>query len=298
MALKELHKAEKVSNIRLFGKFLVSNNKRDLFYHLLENKVYQLSGEDKKFQAAYQDKSDFDKIMDIEIEDLPAMNAVLYMTNKKGDIWAIRHPASQMSKILDGPRTDESATDKPFNTADYFCLKGGPENQHLLALVGYSAASNSVVARLFKTAVVSAYTATSNQPVEMHPVKLTKLQDFEFKVETSAGASKDDGKSFYPQYVNMKTWYSTPTQTKYTNILVIFLMKYHSFFVVLLQKNAMDQPYKYTSREQRLPGAASTLKVSHGVSIPNSEKYQLSHCLFLFFRNNAMLRLKIDFSKF
>ena len=83
MALKELHKAEKVSNIRLFGKFLVSNNKRDLFYHLLENKVYQLSGEDKKFQAAYQDKSDFDKIMDIEIEDLPAMNSFNELLNDR-----------------------------------------------------------------------------------------------------------------------------------------------------------------------------------------------------------------------
>ena len=297
MTVKELHKAEKVSNIRLFGKFLVSNNKRDLFYHLLENKIFQLSGEDKKFQAAYQDKANFDKIMDIEIEDLPAMNAVLYMTNKMGDIWAIRHPAGQMSKILDGPHIDKSPANKPFSTADYFHLKGGPENQHLIVLVGFSLESNSVVARLFKTAVVPAYTATSNQPVEMHPVKLTKLKDFEFKVDAGAG-NKEDPKSFYPQYVNMKTWYSTATQTKYTNILVIFLMKYHSFFVVLLQKNAMDQPYKYTSREQRLPEAASHLKVSHGVSIPNSEKYQLSHSLFLLFRNNAMLRLKIDFSKF
>lgn len=301
MAIKEIHKAEKVSNIRLFGKFLVSNCKRDLFYHLLENKVCHFSGEEKKLQTTYTDKVTFEKIMDIEIEDLPAMNALLYMTNKAGDIWAIKHPGAQLLHVY------KASENKDLIPAEYLFLRGGPENQHLLVLVGYSKekdkdnkdkGTHSIVARIFNTAVVSAYTATSIDPTQKMPVKLTKLQDFEFKLEGNPGGSKEESKLFYPQYVNMKSWYSTPTQARYTNILVIFLMNYHSFFVVLLQKNAMDQPYKYSSRAERLPEVASTLKVSHGVAIPNNEKYQLSHSLFLLFRNNMMLRLKIDFSKF
>lgn len=298
---KDIHKAtEKVNNIRLFGKFLVSNCKRDLYYHLLENRVYQLSGEDKRLQTTYQDKSSFEKIMDIEIEDLPAMNAVLYMTNKDGEIWAIKHPAGQLFKIYQAPKHDKTPASPGFSEAEYFFLRGGPEQQHLLVLVGYSRKTHSLVARLFTTSIVSAYTATSNKPGDLHPVKLEKLQDFEFALQGSPSDFKDkeDLKPFYPQYVNMKNWYSMPNQTKYTNILVIFLMKYHSFFVVLLQKNASDQPYKFTSREERLPAAASTLKVSHGVAIPNNDKYQLFHSLILLFRNNTMLRLKIDFSKF
>lgn len=297
---KILTKSEKAPYTRMFGKFLLSNFKRDFFYHHSDHHIYHIkSNNDTKAAVSKYSSSQLEKLIDADIEDLPVMNAILYTTNKKGDIHTIRHLEGQLlEKVMDNSAFDNTGPSASFKNADYYFIRTGPENHHLIALVGQNVSDHVIVARVFRTHHVAAYTATSSLPGHHNPVKLERLHDFVFQLDApDTGKEKEFAKDTIPQYVNFKCWHSLQTQRNHVNVLLVFLVRYHSFFVGLLKKSSAADPYTFSSHSEKMPEDTVKLKVAYGTA-PPVEKYSSQQTIFLLFRSNSLLRLKLDLSKF
>jgi hypothetical protein len=290
-SMRILNQPEIEQKVRLLGKSLVSNNKRDFFYYRTDNKVYHLHGEEKKIKGKYQEKY-FEKVMDIDIEDLPNTNANIYMTNKKGELKVIQHNGDTWFK-LDLP---ESEAQQEYENTEYYFIRTGPENQNLLAHVGYhidqDENKNVVVVRILSTRSAGAYTATGSDTAQKVPLKVSKMHELFLRVDPSSDPKIQ--KDCKPQYVNFKSWYATQTQTLQINLLFIFLVKYHSFFVTVIKRT--QGTIKTSYQTEQLPDSAVPLRVAWGATVP-CEKYTPIQSLFIVFRNNAILKLRYDMSK-